>query len=273
MTAVHSTGWDGCGNNPLLSPDPGCGICRRSYSASGTRSRTTAASDGAEGARSPECSASRILLFSPITSKLVSCLVVGFPNRCAASQTWGRGSGSRNRSRQARPRPDDPGRAPRAADRGRPWAVRRAWSGRHLGRGDRRPRRGQQAGGLRALRRQGRALRGRRRSRGADPARGDQAGPDQPSRQPACPDRAGDAGAARLHRRQPRRLPDHLPRHFGGLGHHLVRDNPLRHRLPGGGPVGRRVHQALPRPGDRAALRADAGGAGRAGGPVVAGHP
>ena len=71
------------------------------------------------------------------------------------------------------PCPDDRGGTPRAADHDRPRAVRREGLRGHLDRGDRGTRRGLEAGGLRALRRQGGPLRRGRGPRGPQPARHD----------------------------------------------------------------------------------------------------
>ena len=80
-----------------------------------------------------------------------------------ASRTDGRGCPSSRQAVAATAGPDDRQGAPRAAARRRPLAVRREGLRRHVGRGDRREGRRLQAGGVRALRRQGGAVRGRRR--------------------------------------------------------------------------------------------------------------
>ena len=86
----------------------------------------------------------------------------------------------------------------------------------HLGRGDRRPGRGLEAGRLRALRRQGGALRRRRRPRGGA-ACSAMTGALTATGAPARAARAGRAGAARLHRVLERRLPHPGPRLPGRL--------------------------------------------------------
>ena len=97
------------------------------------------------------------------------------------------------------PLPHDADAAPRAAARRRPQAVRGEGLRGHQRRGDRRARRGVQAGRVRALRRQGRRLRGRRRPR-------DPGAPRRAHRgaltggAPAGAGRAARARAARLHR-------------------------------------------------------------------------
>ena len=96
---------------------------------------------------------------------------------------------------------------------GRPAALRRARLRRDLDRGDRRPGQGLQARRVRALRRQGRPVRGRRRPRGALAAGPDHHRADR--RTPARAARTGRAGAARLHRGRDRRLPGAGPRVAG----------------------------------------------------------
>ena len=68
-------------------------------------------------------------------------------------------------------------------------AVRRARLRRHVDRGDRRARRGLEAGRLRALRRQGGALRRRGRPRGAQPARHDAGRADRRAARGCCSSR------------------------------------------------------------------------------------
>src|SRR5439155_21250093 len=81
------------------------------------------------------------------------------PGRIAAKLT--QSPGDRRFDAESVARPDARDATPGTADLHRARVVRRTWLRRHLGRGDRRAGEGLQAGRLRALRRQGRALRGR----------------------------------------------------------------------------------------------------------------
>ncbi|MPM70819.1 hypothetical protein SDC9_117780 [bioreactor metagenome] len=130
--------------------------------------------------------------------------------------------------------PDDGGAAARAAHPRRPGAVRREGGGGYHRRGDRGQRPRLQAGRVRALRRQGGPLCGDRRPRAADVAGGDPVG-HRPGEGAAAQGGGRHAGPAGLHRDQPGRLPDHLPGRPDRLHRDVVRHDPLRRRLPGGG--------------------------------------
>ena len=128
--------------------------------------------------------------------------------------------------------PDDRPRAPRAAHRHRPQALRRQGLRGRDHRGDRGLGRGLQARRLRALRRQGGPLRRRRRPRDRGPAHGRHLRPGL-RRHLAPAHRARRPGPARLRRGLHRRLPDPRARQPGRAGHRVLRQPDERHREPG----------------------------------------
>ena len=142
----------------------------------------------------------------------------------------------------------------------------------HVGRGDRRQGRRLQAGRLRALRRQGRPLRRRRRPRDARAARRDHRRLTSSGHPRELLERAA-LRAARLHRDVHRRLPHPGARLPGRLSRPARFASPhQRRREPGRAHHGQPVQGARLRPEARADVRADARRHGRAHRPVVAGR-
>ena len=128
-------------------------------------------------------------------------------------------------------RQDDRQRAAASTHRYRPVAVCRTRLRGHLDRGDRAARQRVQTGRLRALRRQGRAVRGRRRPGDVGAAGRHHVVADQQPVPGAR--RTGGAGIADLRRGTHRRLSHHDPRLAGGhqFGHLL--QPAQRRRQPG----------------------------------------